>query len=140
VLGEIAALALLAFGGFVPGLVQPARIWGGEGELELDRLVDRIIGAVEEDGLHVILGLAEAVDATLALLQTIRVPRQIVVDDRIEMVLQIDAFAQAIGGDEDARVTFAQLGDPLASLVVIDLAGDGAYINFLELVESHVWR
>ena len=46
--------------------------------------------------------LAEAVDAAFALLMPGRVPRQVVVDDGVEELLEVDAFGQAIGGDEDA--------------------------------------
>ena len=44
--------------------------------------------------------LAEAVDAALALLVTGRVPGKVVVDDCVEAFLEVDALAEAVGGDE----------------------------------------
>ena len=46
--------------------------------------------------------LAEPVDAALALLVPGRVPGEVVVDDGVEVVLQVHAFGQAVGGDQDA--------------------------------------
>ena len=62
--------------------------------------VHRVV-AVEERRAHGPARLAEAVDTTLALLVTRRVPREIVVNDGIELLLQVDAFRQAVGGDKN---------------------------------------
>ena len=44
--------------------------------------------------------LAEAVDPALALLVAGRVPGQVVVDDGVEVLLEVDALGQAVGGDQ----------------------------------------
>src|SRR5262249_12304909 len=56
--------------------------------------------------------LSEAIDAPFPLLVAGGVPRQIVVYDRIEIGLEVDAFGEAIGGDEDALVELAEGVDP----------------------------
>jgi hypothetical protein len=52
--------------------------------------------------------LTEAIDAALALLVARGVPRQVVVDDRVEVVLQVHAFGQAVGRDEDPALGVAE--------------------------------
>ena len=48
----------------------------------------------------------------LALLLPGRVPGQIVVEDSVEVVLEVDALGQAVGGDKDVtRVGGGELGD-----------------------------
>jgi hypothetical protein len=47
------------------------------------------------------LGLADAVDAPEALLDAVRVPRQVVVDHEVS-ALEVDAFAGGVGGQQDA--------------------------------------
>ena len=71
------------------------------------------------------LGLADAVDAAEALFQPVRVPRQVVVDHQVG-VLEVDAFASGIRGDEDPHVGVGaeQLLD-LAALVAVTPAVDG---------------
>ena len=49
------------------------------------------------------LGLADAVDAAEALLDPVRVPGQVVVDEQVR-ALQVDAFACGVGRDEDVDV------------------------------------
>ena len=66
-----------------------------------DDAVDAVVLAVEQqcpDGLE---GLAESVDPTFSLLVSGRVPGQVVVDDGLECVLQVDAFGEAVGRDQD---------------------------------------
>ena len=46
------------------------------------------------------LGLADAVDATEALLQAVRIPGQVVVDHQVG-ALQVDSLAGGVGGEED---------------------------------------
>ena len=72
------------------------------------RAVDGVVGAVEQRGSHCLAGLAEAIDASLALLVARRVPREVVVDDRVEVVLQVDALRQAVGRDQEPAVGFAE--------------------------------
>jgi hypothetical protein len=57
-----------------------------------------------QDGAHHQGGLAVAVDAALALLVAGGVPREVVVDDGVEVLLEVDAFGEAVGGDEHAAL------------------------------------
>ena len=62
--------------------------------------------------------LAEPVDPALALLVAGRVPRQVVVDDRLEVFLQVHAFGQAVGRDQHGPPLVAgQVRDPRLALV-----------------------
>ena len=67
-----------------------------------DDAVDAVVAAVEGDDADDVALLAEAVDAALALLVAGGVPGQVVVDDGVEVLLQVDALGQAVGGDQDA--------------------------------------
>ena len=92
-----------------------------------DDAVDAVVGAVEDDGADDAGALAEPVDAALALLVPGRVPGQVVVDDGVEVLLQVDALGQAVGGDQHralARVA-GQVADPGFPLVRRQDAGDG---------------
>ena len=74
----------------------------------------------------VLARLAEAVDTTLALLVARRVPREIVVNDGVELLLQVDAFRQAVGGDENpGALGRAELRHALLALLGGHLAGHG---------------
>ena len=65
--------------------------------------VDAVVFAVVGDGAHGGCALAEAVDPAFALLVAGGVPGQVVVHDRGEAVLQVDAFGEAVGGDQQPR-------------------------------------
>ena len=62
--------------------------------------VDAVVVAVVGDGAHGRGALAEPVDAALALFVAGGVPREVVVDDGGEAVLQVDALGEAVGGDQ----------------------------------------
>src|SRR5262249_11103278 len=47
-------------------------------------------------------GLADAMNAAEALLKSIRIPRQVVVDHQVGAALQVHAFARRVISDEDA--------------------------------------
>ena len=64
--------------------------------------VDRAVRRVESDRADRVALLAEAVDPALTLLVTRRVPREVVVDYGVKAVLEVDALAEAVGGDEHA--------------------------------------
>ena len=68
--------------------------------------------------------LADAVDAAEALLDPVRVPRQVVVDHQVGD-LQVDALAGGVGGDEDlhGRVDAEPVLD-LSPVVALDAAVD----------------
>ena len=71
------------------------------------------------------LRLPDAMDASEALFEAVRVPRQVIVDHEMG-ALQVDALACRVGGDQDADalVLFEQLLD-LASIVAEHAAMDG---------------
>ncbi|WHM39393.1 hypothetical protein [Streptomyces sp. BPTC-684] len=65
-----------------------------------DETVDAGVGVVDGDLADAAARLAEAVDAARALEVAGRVPRQVVVDDGAEVVLEVDALGEAVGGDQ----------------------------------------
>src|SRR5690606_12268917 len=65
-----------------------------------DDAVDAVVLPVDHEGPDDVARLAEAVDAAFALLVPGGVPRQVVVDDRLEVLLEVDALGEAVGGDE----------------------------------------
>jgi hypothetical protein len=50
------------------------------------------------------LGLADAMDATEALLQLVRIPGQVVVDHQVRAALEVHAFAGGVVGDQEAHL------------------------------------
>ncbi len=62
------------------------------------------------------LGLADAVNTPEALLDPVRVPRQVVVDHQMRAALQVRAFARGIGRRADARDVIVTKNEILASL------------------------
>ena len=62
-----------------------------------------VVGAVVGDRPDGRRGLAESVDAALSLLMSGGVPGEVVMQDGGESVLEVDAFGEAVGGDQDAR-------------------------------------
>ena len=68
-----------------------------------DDAVDFVVGAVVGDRPDGGRGLAESVDAALSLLMSGGVPGEVVMQNGSESVLQVDAFGEAVGGDQDAR-------------------------------------
>ena len=105
-------------------------------ELELlgqqleDALVGRVLAVEEVDDHHVVL-LAVAVAAADALLDALRVPRQVVVHHQ-RAELQVDALGAGLGGDHDAallaevvhqrgaHVGGARAGDAVGALVALE--------------------
>ena len=75
-----------------------------------DLAVDAVVAAVDGDDADVGRALAEAVDAAFALLVPGGVPGEVVVDDGVEVVLEVDALGQAVGGDQDAAGAVFLLG------------------------------
>ena len=65
-----------------------------------DDAVDAVVLAVVGDGADGGGVLAEPVDAAFALFVAGGVPGEVVVDDGGEALLQVDAFGQAVGGDQ----------------------------------------
>ncbi len=94
--------------------------------------VDGVVGAVEQTRLDLGRHLPKAVDAPLALLQPVGVPGQVVVQHGGEVLLQVDAFAQTVGGDQHAQGRLAHLFDALFAQVVGQFAGDDLQIELGE--------
>ena len=65
--------------------------------------VDAVVLAVVGDGAHGGGALAESVDSAFALFVAGGVPGQVVMHDGGESVLEVDAFGEAVGGDQHAR-------------------------------------
>ncbi|CAM5423085.1 hypothetical protein RLIN73S_07523 [Rhodanobacter lindaniclasticus] len=86
--------------------------------------IDRIVGTVDQGGAHLGARLAEAVDTAFALFVAGGIPRQIVVNHSIEVVLQVDAFGQAVGGDQQATISLAQGLDAALAIFGWEFAGD----------------
>ena len=74
-----------------------------------DDAVYRVVLAVEGERADLVGRLSVAIDSALALLVARRVPGQVVVHDGVEILLQVDALAQAVGADQHALFVLAQL-------------------------------
>src|SRR2546423_13652276 len=91
--------------------VAPGEEGGRKAELraDLDRLADteledggvELVVEHERADPHEWLGLSEAVDAPVTLLQTIRVPRQLVMNDLRRGMLEVQPFRDGVGRDQD---------------------------------------
>ena len=64
--------------------------------------VDLVVHAVIGDHPDHLARLSVAVDAPFALLVTGRVPGEVVMEDGVEVFLEVDPFAQAVGADQYA--------------------------------------
>ena len=93
-----------------------------EQDLEHD-LVDDVVDAVDRGDLDRRRRLPVAVDAALALFEPGRVPRQVVVDDGVEELLEVDALGQTVRGDENPPAA-PEVGDPGLALGGGKDAGD----------------
>ena len=96
-----------------------------EPELLVEELVDALVGGVllvEEVDHHDVELLTVAVATPDALLDALRVPRQVVVDHQIAE-LQVDALGRGLGGDQDRGVV-AEVLDQRGAHVGAGRAGD----------------
>jgi hypothetical protein len=79
-------------------------------------------------------GLTEAIHATISLLVACRRPSKIVVNNCIEVGLQVDAFREAVRGDEDdlraCGLLLAQIHDSLLAFFGREQAGDPFDFDF----------
>src|SRR5690606_7327331 len=101
------------------------------------------VRAVEQRRTHHAPLLPEAIDASLALLVARGIPREIVVNDRVEVVLEVHTLGEAVGGDEDALPCIAQQLDFLLALVGGQLTrgdADGDVLDLRAKVLSEVMR
>jgi hypothetical protein len=76
--------------------------------------------------------LAKTVHAALSLFMSGRIPGKVIVHDCREPVLEVDAFAQAIGGNEDGLVGFGEACHPFPSFFRGEFARDGIHGSLRE--------
>ena len=97
-----------------------------------DHAVDRVVPAVVGDHPHLGSSLAEAIHPAFALLVPRRVPREVVVEHRVEVVLEVDALGQAVGANENETAAFRGEGsDTRISFGRWQPAGDRLHPNVL---------
>ena len=70
---------------------------------QVDVLAERSVASVDRGEVPDLgcMGLAVAVDAADALLEPVRVERDVEVDQPVAVVLQVDALAGGVGGQQD---------------------------------------
>jgi|GEM_PF-6785633 len=81
-------------------------------------LIDLAVASPQSDCTYFLTPLAESIDAPLALFQPVWIPRQVIVNDSVEMLLQIDALAKTVGGDENVMRMLSKLSDIFAPDIV----------------------
>ena len=91
--------------------------------------VNWIIRPVQQIGFHDGCGLAKSVNPTFALFQPIGIPRQVVVQNRREIALEIDALAQTVGTNEDTLLGAFHCIDALLTDIVRVFAGDNLQVD-----------
>jgi hypothetical protein len=97
------------------------RLGFAEDDIE-NRAVDGTVGRVEQYRTNQRCRLAKAIDAAFALLMAGRIPRQVVMNDRVEKSLEIDAFRETIGGHQQPLRSPAHCFDALSALLRGQLA------------------
>ena len=75
--------------------------------------------------------LAEAVNTTIALLQTIGVPRQVVMDDGLETLLEVYTFRETVGANEHMGILTGKVINLYLSFFVSQSAGHDTDSNLL---------
>ena len=96
--------------------------------------VNLVVYAIEGEHTHRAARLAIAVHAALALLVARGVPRQVIVHHRVEVLLQVDALAEAVGADQHALFGLCQLGDARFAFVRGQGAGHGSDFDVAQLL------
>ena len=89
-----------------------------------DDTVHAGILAVIRDHPNFFARLPIAVNAAFPLFMTSGVPRQIVMEDGIEVILQVDAFAEAVGRHQYALRKFGQCADAVLALGWSEFTGN----------------
>jgi hypothetical protein len=89
-----------------------------------DDTVDAGILAVIRDHPNFLARLPIAVNAAFPLFMTSRVPRQIVMKDGIEVILQVDAFAEAVGRHQYTLRKLGQRADAVLALGWSEFTGN----------------
>ena len=82
-------------------------------------LVNFVVGSVKEYGLDGRVVLAETVHSTVSLFQAVGIPGQVVVDHSVVVFLQVDAFAEAVGGYQHSSWMLSEVHDNLFALFTV---------------------
>ena len=96
------------------------------------RAVDRVVRTVQERGANDFTLLAEAIDASLTLLMSRRIPRKVVVHDGVIVVLQVHTFGKTVGRDEQAALGVSEQIHLLLAFVRGQFASHDIYRDVLQ--------
>ena len=99
-------------------------------------LIDFVVAPPDRYATNLRLRLAESIDASLALFKSIWIPRQIVVDNSVELLLEVYSLAQAIGRDEHVMLMRLQIVDAFAPDLVRIIAGNRRDFEVSKLVSE----
>jgi hypothetical protein len=99
--------------------------------------IDGIVCAIEQAGLDFRRLLAEAINATLALLEAVWIPWEIVVQDTSKELLKIDTLAETVGRYEDAGLITRHLLNPFPSHVIWIFTGNDLEIKLWMLLAEY---
>ena len=99
--------------------------------------VDTIIQPVVGDHMDLLAGLAIAIDPAFALLVAGWVPGEIIVEDSIEMLLQVDALAQAVSANQDMFGGAGQCQNALFTFNRRQQSGNSGYFDILTSVPEN---
>src|SRR5262249_9602083 len=94
-----------------------------------DYAIDLVVYAVVGQSPDFIARLSVSIHTAFALFVARRIPRQVVMDHRVEVLLQVNAFAQAVSADQYGLFTFGgcggELSDSLFALLRRQKSRDG---------------
>ena len=95
------------------------------------KTVHRIVFPVQHGAAYFFCLLPETVNPAFALFVAGGIPSQVIVHDRREQMLQVDAFGQAVGGHQNAGLGLFQAFDALATFFGCELTCDrfNAYLG-----------
>ena len=92
--------------------------------------VNLVVAAPKHHTLDLWRSLPVAVDAPFTLLQPVGIPRKIIVQHGVEVLLQVDALAQAVGRHQHSARSLRQFIDYLSALLVVSVTTrDRAYFD-----------
>jgi hypothetical protein len=100
--------------------------------------VDSVVGPVVGHDPDLASTLTETVHASLALLVAGRIPSEIVVDHRVEVVLKVDTFGQAVGGHEHGRDVLRKLAELLTVVGSADFAPARQMVEVYQDVSAQI--
>jgi hypothetical protein len=76
--------------------------------------------------------LPKTINATFPLLMARWVPRQVIVNDRVEEMLQVDAFREAVGGNKNSLLSLNHGFDTSAAILRSEKPGDN--------IDAQLWK